>query len=142
VAVGMVLAEDLTDHRGALLVARPGGHPGVEHCPEDAALRRLETVANVRERAADDHAHRVVHVGRAHLGLEFDGMDLAGLEHRHYAGTSAGLLTAPAITLLTPCSAARAATRIAFIVASASDRPCAMTTSPATPSRSAPPVFR
>ena len=69
-------------------------------------------------------------------------MNLAGLEHRHYADTSAGLLTAPAITLLTPWSAARAATRIAFMVASASDRPWAITTSPATPSSSAPPVFR
>jgi len=29
-------------------------------------------------------------------------MNLAGLEHHHYADTSAGLLTAPAITLLTP----------------------------------------
>ena len=85
VTVRVVLAENLTDDRGALLVASPGGHAGVEHRPEDAALRRLQPVANVRQRAADDHAHRVVHVGRAHLRLEFDGMDLAGLEHRHYA---------------------------------------------------------
>ena len=143
VAVGMVLAEHFADDRRALLVARTGGHPGVEHRPENPSLRGFEPVADVGQRAADDDAHRVVHVGRAHLRLELDRVDLSGFEHRHgYTLTSERVRTAPAMTPLTPWSAARAATRIAFIVASASERPCAITTSPATPSRSAPPVFR
>ena len=48
VAVRVVLPEHLTDDRRALLIARPGGHARVEHRPEDAALRRFQSVPDVR----------------------------------------------------------------------------------------------
>src|SRR6202022_1198228 len=145
VAVGMVLSEHLADHGGALLVTRTGGHAGIQHRPENAPLRRFQSVAHVRQRAADDHAHRVVHVGRAHLLLELDRMDAAGFEHCHQILTPS--LPAPtwgvidiATAPLTSLRVALSAAAIAFTIASASERPCAITTSPATPSIKAPPV--
>ena len=40
------------------------------HGVEDAALHRLEAVADVGQRASDDDAHGVVEVGLAHLVLD------------------------------------------------------------------------
>ena len=36
-------------------------------------MRRLEAIADVRERAPDDHAHRVIHVRALHLVFDVDG---------------------------------------------------------------------
>ena len=48
------------------------------HRVEHAAVDRLEAVADVGQRPADDHAHRVVEVRRAHLLLELARLDVAG----------------------------------------------------------------
>src|SRR6185503_7226078 len=37
------------------------------HGPQHAAVHRLQTVANVRQRAADDHRHRVIEIRTPHL---------------------------------------------------------------------------
>jgi hypothetical protein len=78
VAVGVVLAHHLADDEGALAV-RPGGlQRQVVHRVEHAAMDRLEPVADVGQRAADDHAHRVIEIGRAHLLREVALLDPAG----------------------------------------------------------------
>ena len=46
---------------------RLGCMPDIVHAEKDPAVHRLETVAHVGQRPADDHAHGVVEVGRAHL---------------------------------------------------------------------------
>ena len=51
---------------------------GVVHRVQHPAVHRLETVAHVGERAAHDHAHRVVEVASAHLLLEADGQGFFG----------------------------------------------------------------
>ena len=43
-------------------------------------MHGLEAVADVRQRAADDDAHRVVEVARAHLLLELARLDAAGAQ--------------------------------------------------------------
>ena len=51
VAVGVVLAHDLTDDGGALLVGVAGRKVQLGHRVEDAALHRLQAVAHVRDGA-------------------------------------------------------------------------------------------
>ena len=45
------------------------------HGEEDAPVARLEPVAGVRQRAADDHRHRIVDVGPLHLLFDVDALD-------------------------------------------------------------------
>ena len=90
VAVRVVAAHDLADDRRRLLVRPVRLHAGVVHPPEDAAVDRLEAVADVGQGAADDDAHRVVEVARAHLLLELARLDPAGAEglgHIRHRGT-------------------------------------------------------
>ena len=43
------------------------------HRVEHAAVRRLQPVAHVGQRAPDDYAHRVIHVRALHLVFDVDG---------------------------------------------------------------------
>ena len=63
VAVGVVLTDDVTDHTGRLLVGLVVVVAHVVHGVEAAPVHRLEAVAHVRQGAADDDRHGVVHVG-------------------------------------------------------------------------------
>ena len=45
--------------------------------PQDAPMDRLEPVAHVGQRAADDHAHRVIEIRRLHLIDDVDAFELA-----------------------------------------------------------------
>ena len=83
VAVRVVVLEHLADDRGALLIAGAGGHPLLLHRVQDPAVNRLQAVANIRQRAADDDAHRVVHVARAHLVLELQRQDGTDVQWFH-----------------------------------------------------------
>ena len=73
VAVRVVLAHDVADGAGALAVGLVVGVAGLVHREEDAAVHRLQPVAQVGDGAADDHAHRVVEIGGLHLRLDGDG---------------------------------------------------------------------
>ena len=77
VAVGVVLAHHLADDRGALAVGRGGREAHLAHRVEDPAVDRLEAVADVRQGAGHDHAHRVVEVAHPHLVLDLDPLDPA-----------------------------------------------------------------
>ena len=73
VAVRVQLTHDVADYAGGLL----GGPVMVQahflHHKKDAAVHRLEAVADIGEGAADDHAHGVIEVGAAHLVFDVYG---------------------------------------------------------------------
>ena len=67
IGVRVILAEHLADDPGALAVGLIGTHAEVVHRVQNAPLDRLEAVADIGQRAGDDHAHRIVEIGRLHL---------------------------------------------------------------------------
>ena len=77
VAVRVVLAHHLADDRGALPERARARQAHLAHRVEDPAVDRLEAVADVRQGARHDHAHRVVEVAHPHLVLDADGSDVA-----------------------------------------------------------------
>jgi hypothetical protein len=77
VAMGVVLAHDLADDRGAFAERGRGRKPHLAHGVEDAAMDGLQAVAHVRQRARHDYAHRVVEVARLHFVFNADNSDPA-----------------------------------------------------------------
>ena len=77
VAVGVVLAHHVTDDARALREPAVGPVAAVVHRVEDPPVDRLEPVAYVGQRAADDDGHGVVDVGPLHRGLQLDRLDPA-----------------------------------------------------------------
>ena len=75
VTVRVVVAHDVADDAGALVVPAVRPEAGVEHRVQDPAGDRLEAVPDVRQRARHDDAHRVVDVGALHLLLDVDRFD-------------------------------------------------------------------
>ena len=73
----VVVTHDVADDAGTLHVAAVGTVAAVVHREQDLAVYRLEPVAHVRQRPADDDAHRVVEVRPLHLDLEADRLDPA-----------------------------------------------------------------
>ncbi|MNQ75687.1 hypothetical protein D3C85_904910 [compost metagenome] len=78
VAVRVEATQHVTDDARALRIRPLGRHVQVVHRIEDAAVNRLQTVARVRQGAADDDAHGVVEVGAFQLVLDRDDGDVAG----------------------------------------------------------------
>ena len=78
VAVRVVRAHHVADHARALEPRPVRLQPGLVHRVEHAPVHGLQAVADVRQRARDDHAHRVVEEARAHLLLELARLDAAG----------------------------------------------------------------
>ncbi len=72
VAVRVVVAHDLADDPRALEEPAVGTEAAVEHGVQDPRVHRLEPVAHVGQRAADDDRHRVVDVAALHLVLDVD----------------------------------------------------------------------
>ena len=75
VAVRVEVTHGVGDGLGRLHVTTLGTVAVVPHRVEDAAVYRLEAVADVRERTPDDDAHRIVDVASLHLGLDIDRLD-------------------------------------------------------------------
>ena len=73
VSVRMVIAHHLADDLGALAIRAVRGQTHLPHAVEHAAMRRFQAVTNVRQRAPDDYAHRVIHVRALHLVFDVDG---------------------------------------------------------------------
>ena len=67
VAMRVVLAHDVPDRPRRLAVRLVAGVAGFVHRVENPAVHRLEPVAQIRNRPADDHAHRVAEIGGLHL---------------------------------------------------------------------------
>ena len=76
VAVGMVVTQHLTDDLGALAEGRARREVQTAHRVEDAAMHGLQAVPGVGDGAPDDHAHRVIEVGRPHLLLDAHRMQI------------------------------------------------------------------
>ena len=83
VTVRVVLTHHLADDAAALVVAAVGPVATVEHRVDHATVHRLEAVAHVGQRAADDHRHRVVDVAALHLGVEVDRLGAVVLDRRY-----------------------------------------------------------
>ncbi len=77
VAVRVVLADDVADDAGRLLVGLVPLVAELAHGVQHAAMDRLQAVADVRQGAAHDHAHRVIEVGLLHLVFEIDVQEFA-----------------------------------------------------------------
>ena len=73
VAVRMVLTEHFPHDAGRLLVRIVVRILDLVHRVENAAMHGFQTVADIGQRAAHDHAHGVVEVGALHLRLERNG---------------------------------------------------------------------
>jgi len=76
--VRVVLADDVADHAGRLLVRLVPLVAELAHRIEHAAVDGLEAVPDVRQGSTHDHAHRVIEVRLLHLVFEVDVQDFAG----------------------------------------------------------------
>ena len=63
----MVLTDDVAHDASRFLVGLVVGVAQLVHGVQNAPMHGLKPVAGIRERASDNHAHRVVQIGRAHL---------------------------------------------------------------------------
>ena len=76
VAVRVIFTHDVADDAARLAVRPPGDIARFLAGVEDSAMDRLQAVAHVGQRAAHDHAHRVIEVARLHLLDDRDRRDV------------------------------------------------------------------
>jgi hypothetical protein len=88
VAVRVVLTHHLADDERALPVGPVRLEAEVVHRVEDAPVDRLQPVPDIGQRPSDDHAHRVIEVGGAHLLLELAGLERLGHVDQAVVGLS------------------------------------------------------
>ena len=80
IAVWVVIAHHVADDAGGLSRRPVRLQAGLVHRIEDAAVHGLQPVADVRQCAAHDHAHRVVEEAGANLLIELARLDAAGAQ--------------------------------------------------------------
>ncbi len=85
VPVRVIHTHRLTHDLRALRVLLVMLQPHLVHRVKNAPMHRLETIAHIRQRAADNHRHRVVEVRTSHLVFNVD---------RHQVECAAGIVTA------------------------------------------------
>ena len=73
VAVRMVIAQHFADDARAFAIGAVERQPHLRHRIENAAMHRLQAVADVGQRAPDDHAHGVIEIRPPHLVFDVDG---------------------------------------------------------------------
>ena len=73
IAMRMILTDDVTDDAGRLFIGFVPVVPHLVHGKEAAAVHRFQPVPHIRKRPANDHAHRVIHVGAFHFIFNIDG---------------------------------------------------------------------
>ena len=71
----VVLAHDVADDAGALVVAAVGAVAAVVHRVDHAAVHGLHAVAHIRQGSFDDDGQRVRQIGFAHLLLQIHMLD-------------------------------------------------------------------
>ena len=74
----VVFAQHVADDPRAFHVRAVPDDVGLVHRKQHAAMNGLEAVADVRQGAPHDHAHRVIEVGMPHFGFEADGKGFFG----------------------------------------------------------------
>ena len=72
VAVRVELTQHLADDLGALAGGPVVVQPHFVHAVQNAAMHGLQAIADVGQRAAHDHAHRVIEVRALHLVFDID----------------------------------------------------------------------
>ncbi len=82
IAVRMELAHRLADGARRFVVALVGGEFELVHRVENAPMHRLQPVAHVGQRAADDHAHRVIEIAALHFVEDRNRLDVGGAAGR------------------------------------------------------------
>ena len=70
---GWYLPMHFADDLGALAGGPVGVQPHLVHAVENAAMHGLQAVADIGQRAADDHAHGVIEIRPPHLVFDVDG---------------------------------------------------------------------
>ena len=78
VAMRVVLTHHVAHGTGGLAIGLVEGVAGLVHREQDAAVDRLQPVAQVGDRAADDDRHGVIEIRGAHLGRDVDGGAVMG----------------------------------------------------------------
>jgi hypothetical protein len=78
VAVRVIFPEHVPDHAGTFHIWTVPHVVRLVHGEQHAAVDRLEPVADIGQRPAYDHAHRVVEIGTPHLLFEADGQGFFG----------------------------------------------------------------
>ena len=86
VAVRVVVAHHVADDLGGFAIRTAGDEAAFLTGVENAAVDRLQAVADVWQRAADDHRHRIIEVGGLHLVDDRDRGDVAVFDGRRCAG--------------------------------------------------------
>ncbi len=76
IAMGMILSHDISDDASSLAERLVMAVAVLVHRIYDAPLYRLEAIADVGKRPADDHAHGIIEVGALHLLLDGDRLDV------------------------------------------------------------------
>ena len=77
VAMRVIVAHHVADDLGALAIGPPGDETAFLAGEENAAVDRLQPVAHIRQRTADDHAHRVIEVAGLHFVDDVDTLEFA-----------------------------------------------------------------
>ncbi|VWM13599.1 Uncharacterised protein [Collinsella intestinalis] len=95
VAVRVVLTDNFADRPGGLLVRAVGEDAALVHCVQDAAVNRLEAVADIRQGAGGDDRHRVLDEGLLHLAAELADLQRAAVHIR--TGVLAAVVGAKAL---------------------------------------------
>ena len=74
----VVLTHDLADDTGAFDEGPVPDVVGFVHRVQHAPVHRLQAVARIGQRTADDHAHRVIEIGTPHLVFKTDRQSFFG----------------------------------------------------------------
>ena len=78
IAVRMIFAHHVAGDARGFVVGPVGREILLAHREQDAPVDRLQAVAHVGQRAADDHAHRVIEIAAPHLVGDRNGLDVGG----------------------------------------------------------------
>ena len=68
----MEASHHVAHHTGALHIVAIGAETLIKHRPQNSPMNRLEAIARVGKRPADDDRHGVVEEGAFHLLLDLD----------------------------------------------------------------------
>ena len=74
ITVGVVVAHDIADDLGALAIGAASNEAPFLAGEQDATMHGFQSIANIRQSAADDHAHGVVEIARLHLVDDVDAV--------------------------------------------------------------------
>ncbi len=73
----VIFADDIAHHAGRLLVGLVPVVAQLAHGVQHAPVHGLQTIADIGQSAADDHAHGVIQIRLAHLIFEIYGQYFA-----------------------------------------------------------------